>query len=901
MIGRSIAHYTITEKIGEGGMGEVYRAMDTKLKRDVALKVLPESFTQDPQRMARFTREAQVLASLNHPNIGAIHGLEEEDGVRALVLELIEGEDLSERIAKGPIALEEALQIALQIAEALEAAHEKGIIHRDLKPANVKITPEGLVKVLDFGLAKAREGGPTSSPEMTHSPTLTMQATQAGMILGTAAYMSPEQARGKNADARSDIWGFGVILFEMLSGRRTFQGEDITLTLASVVKEEPDWGLLPAEAGSLQRVLARCLTKEPRQRYHHIADVRIAIEEYLADPEDEERRALGSTDTGAAASGSGRTWKLALPFALVGLLLGVAATWWATRPAPPPAAPLVDFVVPLPEDLGFSNPGRRLVAFSPDGTRIVFVANQQLWVRALDETEVTPLRGTEGDNVVSPFFSPDGQDIAFFVDGMLKRVAATGGPSQVLTALDSRFYGGSWAGGGNIYVGLGNEGISRVSENGGQPESLITLETGWARAPQLLPGGEWLLFTLTDSATQWWDASVVVQSMTTGERHTLFRGGTDARYLPTGHIVYAHQSTLLARVFDVGLLEVSGRAFPVREQVGGSNRNGPAHWDFSTVGGLVYVPGTEVSTPTAALSWFDRDGQGETLPLPETADKRLLSPQVSPSGDRIVLVVRDEQSGTWQEAEIMIYQVGRPRFQPFATGGQWPVWAPDGEWIYYSGYVNDNDFDIYRGRVASSIPPEPLLVRPGSQWVTDVSADRLLFTDEPEGNGFSEIWTLALDEGAEPELVLSTAEDVEYAVFSPDGTWIAYMSQETGEKEVWVQEFPGPGSRKKVSPGGEAARPVWNEAGLHYTHFGDWILVEDLDPGPGFEPAAPQLLLPNLVPRSQDRPNYDVSLDGTRLLVPRALPEDNSAGTGPTLRVVLNWLDEVKRRAPTER
>ena len=442
MIGHTIAHYTITEKIGQGGMGEVYRATDTKLKRDVALKVLPGSFTQDPQRMARFTREAQVLASLNHPNIGAIHGLEEADGVRALVLELIEGEDLFERIAKGPIPLEKSLKIALQIAEALEAAHEKGIIHRDLKPANVKVTPDGQVKVLDFGLAKAMEETPTSSPEMTQSPTLTKQATQAGIILGTAAYMSPEQARGIPADVRSDIWGFGVILFEMLSGRKAFQGEDITLTLASVVKEDPDWELLPVEASSLKRVLARCLAKEPRARFHHIADVRIAIEESLAEPS---TRDVSRKMAATSRSFPPLAW---LPVMLVAVLLAAWLTYtWKPEPEPVP---------PLTASLRFeaeSRPtGDGYLALSPDGERLAFVTPSRIdgarvWIRSMRDGTQQPIAGTEGAEL--PFWSPDGSRIGYFAKSQLWVVLAAGGPSNRLASATFST-GVSWNGAGTI-------------------------------------------------------------------------------------------------------------------------------------------------------------------------------------------------------------------------------------------------------------------------------------------------------------------------------------------------------------------------------------------------------------------------------------------------------------------
>ena len=548
MIGQSIAHYTITEKIGQGGMGEVYRATDTKLKRDVALKILPDNFAQDPQRMGRFQREAEVLASLNHPNIAGIHGLEQEGSTHAIAMELVEGETLAARISKGAIPLEEMLQIALQIATALEAAHEKGIIHRDLKPANVIVTPEGTVKVLDFGLAKAMEPAASSEGDLSQSPTLTMQATQAGIILGTAAYMSPEQAKGLIADQRSDIWSFGALVFEMLAGQKPFVGDDITEILASVIKVDVDWDALPSEVPvTVQRWLRRCLKADPKQRCHAIADIRLDIEDYLDNPEaDSTLSLLSSTSTAF--------WKMPtvwVSFAVAIMLTG-SATWFL-KPLPAPEPPR-RLEVSIGADASLQNSAVGTVAVSsPDGSLLAFVAQseggpRQLYVRRLDQLQATPLPGTEG--VRDPFFSPGGQWIGFFADGKLKKVPVTGGAAVTLCdAPQSR--GGNWGDDGSIVFAAGTRGgLSMVSSVGGTPRPLTTLdqEAGEIthRWPQLLPGSKAVLFTAPSIGAQFEEADLVVQTIPAGQRKIVQRGGYHGRYLPSGHLLYIHEGTLFA-------------------------------------------------------------------------------------------------------------------------------------------------------------------------------------------------------------------------------------------------------------------------------------------------------------------------------------------------------------------
>ena len=485
----TLGPYQVTAKIGEGGMGEVWQARDTKLDRDVALKVLPEAFTTDPDRLARFEREAKVLASLNHPNIGSIYGLEEAEGgkFRALVLELVEGPTLADRIKQGPIPLDEALPIAKQIADALEAAHEQGVIHRDLKPANVKVKDDGTVKVLDFGLAKALQPDPASAAAAnSQTISLTAAATQMGMVIGTAAYMSPEQAKGKIADKRADVWAFGVVLYEMLTGGKAFAGETVSETLADVMKSEPRWDALPADLPpTLHNLVRRCLEKDPTERVRDIGDVRLAMKGAF--------ETTVSTPSEPTAPPNLQVWQRPIPAAiavLVALLLGGFAVWASTRPAPPRVA---RFPIPLAADQTFNYTGRPLVAISPDGAQVVYEA-QGLWLRPIDQLQATQLPGT--DEGRGPFFSPDGQSIGFWAPGQLKKVAVSGGTPVTIADVLSNPSGASWGADDMILFGQ-PEGIMQVPGASGTPELLIPANDGEIlHGPQMLPGDEWVLFTV---------------------------------------------------------------------------------------------------------------------------------------------------------------------------------------------------------------------------------------------------------------------------------------------------------------------------------------------------------------------------------------------------------------------
>ena len=619
--GTILGPYSVIAKIGEGGMGEVYRATDTSLDRQVAIKVLPDAFASDAERLARFEREAKVLASLNHPNIGAIYGLEKSGDTRALVLELVEGPTLADRIKQGPIPVDEALPTAKQIAEALEAAHEQGIIHRDLKPANIKVKDDGTVKVLDFGLAKAFQPD-ASDPNMSQSPTisLTAAATQMGMVIGTAAYIAPEQAKGKVVDKRADVWAFGAVLYEMLTGQKPFVGDDVSDTLALVLKFEPAWDALPADTPPrIRQLIQTCLQKNPKQRVHDVADVRLVMEGVF------ETTARASSDAVLLAA-----WKRPVGtavVALVSLAVGGFAVWSLTRPALPR---VVRFRIPLAADQAFSSPGRRMVAISPDGSHIAYSANGSLWLRPVDQLEAVQVPGI-GDRARGPFFTADGQSLGFWVAGQLKKVAVSGGAPVSLADLPTRPRGPSWGVDDMILYGQ-PEGIMRVPGAGGTPELLISFGEGERiYGPQLLPGGEWVLFTMSTGSDSTDEAQIVTQSVTTGERTVLINGGRDGRYLSTGHLVYLLNNVLFAVPFDVGARQVTGGPVPLVEGVSSSVASGgdrPAHFSVSANGSLVYVSGTAGGDGLVSLVWVDRNGDEERLPAPRRAYEY---PRVSPS------------------------------------------------------------------------------------------------------------------------------------------------------------------------------------------------------------------------------------------------------------------------------
>jgi serine/threonine-protein kinase len=630
--GTRLGPYLIDTLLGTGGMGEVYRAHDTRLKRDVALKLLPATSALDPERLARFQREAQVLASLDHPHIGAIYGIEEGDGTTALVLQLVEGDTLADRIARGAIPLDEALPIARQIAEALEAAHEQGVIHRDLKPANVKITPDGQVKVLDFGLAKLSEPG--GSPESgrssardaaTMSPTITTPAlmTGVGVILGTAAYMSPEQAKGRAADKRSDIWAFGCVFYEMLTGKRAFEGDDVAETLAAVIRGEPDWSTLPRHLSpSIAAVLRRCIVKDRRERISDAAAVLFVLRESSA----ESRSLIGASATPASFTGRRVASYLVVAVAVAAL---TSTAWWFFRPSV--QSPLVTrFALTLPDDARLISTVQRVVAVSQDGTKVAFQTNRGVYVRSIANAgEIVVQTGG-----VHPVFSPDGESLAFYapLERALRKVSLSGGTPVTLCEVNDSPSGISWDGEHVVY-GQGEAGILRVSQDGGKPEVLVKPQPGESTvAPYVLPDGDTLLYTVAakDTSTQAWtwdQARIDVQSLTSGQRSTLVEGASDARYVPTGHLLYAIGGIMFAQPFNLRRWQLTGSRVPVVDGVrrggaaGGTNQStrlfNPAQLAVSANGTLLYVPGP--SSPSALrvlLVVAERSGTVMPLMLP---------------------------------------------------------------------------------------------------------------------------------------------------------------------------------------------------------------------------------------------------------------------------------------------
>jgi len=657
--GTRVGVFEVLELLGAGGMGEVYRARDTKLGREVAVKIVP---AQSPERLQRFQREAHLLASLNHTNIAAIHGLENHDDVPFLVLELVPGDTLADRLQGGRIPTAEALALALQIAEALEAAHEKGVIHRDLKPANVKVTPEGRVKVLDFGLAKAFVEDP-ASPELSNSPTLSAAATRDGVILGTAAYMSPEQARGKSVDKRTDVFSFGVVLFEMLTGRRLFQGEEVSDVLASVLKNEPDWAALPGDTPSRVRdVLRRCLEKDPRKRTRDIGDVRLEIEEAVSHPESVSSR---------ESAPNRPTWPLVTAFALASSLV-TGGLVWNLKPNPP--GNVARLSINLPPGEHFFYTGRHVLALSPSGTHLVYGASGRLNLRSLDRLDPVPLRGTEESR--SPVFTPMA----------MKKVSVTGGIPITLCAAENPL-GTSWGPDG-ILFGQGARGIWRVSPDGGEPEVLVAVEaTQAAHGPQILPGGRHVLFTLR-SGTEWDEADLVVQALDTGERKTLLRGGSDGRFVSSGHLVYANGTTLFAVPFDPTTLETRGAPAPVVEGVLRSTlgTTGDAHFSVSANGALAYIPGR--GDERASFVLVDRNGRSESV-----VEERgyLGNPRFSPDGSKIAGLLTD---GGRRDAWIL--DLARGTFARLHEGnlGVGLAWSPDGEWVALSSERSGTGLDV---------------------------------------------------------------------------------------------------------------------------------------------------------------------------------------------------------------
>ena len=895
--GTSIGHYDVTALLGEGGMGQVWQATDTQLNRQVALKILPDAFAADPERLARFTREAQILASLNHPNIAAIHGIEEADGMRALVLELVEGPTLADRISKGPIPLDEALPIAKQIAEALEAAHEAGVIHRDLKPANIKVREDGTVKVLDFGLAKALDPNPEADP--SQSPTLTAAATQMGVIMGTAAYMSPEQAAGQTVDKRGDIWSFGVVLFEMLTGQRLFTGETVSHVLASVLKTEPNWALLPANTPELiRRLLRRSLERKRKRRLSDVSEALIHLEEAATRPAEEPSVAISAT---AVAQPS--RWRQAWPLAaaasvLVGVLIAVTV-WSLTRSDVPVSRSVVRFPITLPalDRLFYTFLGPS-VAVSRDGETVVYAATRdgvrQLYRRNLDQLAAVPISGTEGARL--PFISPDGEWVGFELNGTLRKVALAGGPPATLyDGSDVEATDASWGTNDVIVFGsAGNNHIMQVAATGGvaEPVTIRAESEGDHRQPELLPGGTALLFSVAGS-----DPRIAVKSLTTGERRDLLAGSTP-RFTASGHIVFARENALWAVPFDVDRLELTGDPVPVVEGVT-TGASGFAQFWVARNGSLVYLTGG-VAPAARRLVWVDREGNEELVaaePRPYTAVA------LSPDGGRAVLQTADPDN-----IDLVIYDFARDTptrftFDPAPDG--FPLWTPDGERVVFNS-PRDGANNLYWKAADGTGQVDRLTTSGNTQAPSDISPDgmTLLFVEiRPDTN--ADIGTLSLGGDQAVDWLLDGDAAEVYSDISPDGRWVVYVSTESGQPEVYARPIPNVDDGKwQISQDGGLA-PLWGpdsrevffQTAESPDARGTTLMVAVNETEPTFNPGVPRPLFdgPYRIV-SPPRPRaFDVSPNGQRfLLIREATPVDGQT----SIIVVENWFEELNALVP---
>ncbi len=894
--GKKLGPYEIVAALGAGGMGEVYRARDTKLHRDVAIKVLLPTVANDPDRLARFSREAQVLASLNHPNIAHIHGLEETDGVTALVLELVEGEDLAQRLARGAIPLDEALPIAKQIADALEAAHEQGIIHRDLKPANIKVRADGTVKVLDFGLAKAVDPAGVSSANAMNSPTLSMHATQAGIILGTAAYMSPEQARGKVVDRRADIWAFGVVVYEMLSGQRAFDGDTITDVIAAVVTREPTWAALPADTPvAIGRLLRRCLMKAPEKRLPHIGVARIEIDDAIANPETQE-----SAASPARPSARNHVSVIGMTIALGAAIVSGAAVWLLSRPAPSPR-PVVRLQATLPATTPLAiDQFTQDLALSPDGTHLAYVAGAQaqLYVRALDRNDATPLPGIVG--VRGPFFSPDSEWIAFFQQAELKKVSIRGGPAATICqncAAGNR--GGTWGADDTIIFSAtgGSSGLLRVPAAGGEVVTLVKPDTqhgeqGYAW-PELLPGGQRVLFTIL-SIGSIDTALIAIHDLKTGVHHTVLRGGSDARFVAPGYLVYAVAGTLRAIAFDRNGLAVGGNGIQVLEHVL-TKATGGADFSVSRDGSLAYVSGEAESAQT--LAWIDRQGHEEPLGVPPRSYVLL---RLSPDGQRVALDVRDQENDIW------IWEFARrvlTRLTFDRATDQYPVWTPDSRRIVFASSRAGAVQNLFVQLADGTGRVDRLTTTTSGQIPLSFTPDGTsLVIRETSDASNSDLNVLSMPGGRVRTPLINSTFTKPNAEISPDGHWMAYQSNESGQDEVHVRPYPNvENGHWQISTGG-GTRPLWARDGreLFYVDPTGHIASVPVRILPTFAAGSPTIIaqMPSL--STSGVRNYDVSLDGRRFLVITNAARKDLLAAPLQLNVVLNWNEELKRLVTTK-
>jgi serine/threonine protein kinase/dipeptidyl aminopeptidase/acylaminoacyl peptidase len=890
--GTRLGPYEITAPLGVGGMGEVYRATDTNLKRQVAIKVLPASVAGDSERLARFQREAEVLAVLNHPNIAHIHGLEKTDVTIALVMELVEGPTLADRLVQGAIPMDEALPIAKQIAEALEAAHEQGIIHRDLKPANIKVRDDGTVKVLDFGLAKALEPTHEMASNVSMSPTITSPAmTQAGIILGTAAYMSPEQAVGKRVDKRTDLWSFGVVLLEMLTGRQLFHGETVSHVLASVLKDEPDWMVLPANTPiSIRRLLRRCLEKERKRRLADAADARLEIEDVLSG-------LVETTLRVRTRRGEAVAWGLAA----VALAGAAALTFVHFRETPPPTPKSARFQVRAPEQssiagLGLSPDGRYLAIATGTTLRGVQGGTNKLWLRPIDSLDARAVPGTEGTAVTQDqfFWSPDSEFIGFVTqDGKLKKVSVNGGPPQTLVSGVSVNTRGVWGRGIILLMQGAGSPIQRVSDVGGAPVDITKrIDRQIRREPQFLPDGRHFLYYVTGVSAEV-NGIYVASLEDDAQVKRLLPDGTVARYVPSdvsgrsGYLLFLRETTLMAQPFDADTLTLKGQMFPVAESVG--------RFSVSQNGALAYMAGSPPSRQE--LLWVDRSGRqlGVVAAAAEYRSVRLSPDEKSIAFDRI----EEANTDVWV-LDLVRGVPSRITFDP--AQDNLPIWSPDGLRILWPSRRGGN-FDLYI-KAASGTGQDEKLITMGTTngWGTDWSRDgKFVLYQRPGDNTGQDLWIAPQGSGAssepqKPFPYLASPFNEANGVFSPDGHWIAYESDESGRPEVYVQAFPLTNQKVRISTAG-GTDATWSKSGGELFFLAadrNLMAVPYRATLTTFEPGAGKVLFP--LPGNVVRRSYAVTGDGRRFLIGKPVDEN----TSEPITVVINWLEDLKQRAPSK-
>jgi serine/threonine-protein kinase len=901
--GTRIGPYEVIEKIGAGGMGEVYRATDTTLEREVAIKVLPESFAADAGRIARFAQEAKTLAALNHSHIAQIYGLEKAGDATVIVMELVDGPTLADRIAQGAIPPDEALNIALQVADALEAAHGQSIVHRDLKPANIKLRPDGTIKVLDFGIAKALE--PLSAASGGPAPIMTTPVTQIGVILGTAAYMSPEQARGKAIDERTDIWAFGCLLYEMLTGQPAFGGEDVPLTLARVLAHDTDMTTLPGMISpAVRQTLRLCLQKDPRKRVADIRDVKLAL--------------TGAFETGTQASAAAgvaarRLWQRPLPVAVgalvVGGLIAGGAAWNLQPPAEPPV--VTRFVLDLPQDRAFRNMGRDIVALSADGRYLAYNAAGGLYLRAMEETEARALPGTE-TAMTNPFFSSDGEWVGYWdlINGQLKKSRISGGAPVPLATIRNPF-GAAW--GSDDFIVFGQAGgIFRVSANGGDPELLIAADPSedfWD--PQVLPDGSILYAAFGDGP-----GTIRVETPGRADRTELF-AAERAIYLPTGHLVTAEAVSqdalrpLFVRSFDLATRAYGG---PVPIEEGVLFAQGKTHFTASPSGTLAFATGIGVGAADTALALVDRKGSVELL---DVEPNQYRGPRVSRDGTRVAVEIIGENA----RSSVWIYDLSGSRaFRPLLGAGSnvRPIWTPDGERLTYAS-DRDGTWGIYWQPADGSGVAERLTTAEEGveHWPDSWSADgkTLAFTriqGSLEAIALQEVWTVTLDaEGRPEDPVVLIPRNAGGAAFSPIGNWIAYRSNDAtvGEiQQLHVQPFPPTGGVYAVTDQG-GSYPTWSRDGteLFYRRpaagSNTFLTLGSVEVTSGASFAwgnETTLAIQGGIAFFGYR-DYDLMPDGERLVTGVVADASGAAApaeTGFSIEVVANWSELAKERAP---